>query len=92
MNLDHMRMCSILQSDFKQPRKKRGVLQNCLFFSLYPCHVFSMTGNSRAEVVEEFKNRGHVLITTYNGLRVNREYLLPIRWDYGKLILLVSWI
>ncbi|TID15809.1 hypothetical protein CANINC_004338 [Pichia inconspicua] len=37
------------------------------------------------ELVEKVVNEGHVIITTYAGLRIYAKYLLPVKWGYAVL-------
>ena len=38
-----------------------------------------------AGIVDRVVNLGHVLVTTYAGLRIYREQLIPVKWSYAIL-------
>ncbi|KNC80608.1 hypothetical protein SARC_07031 [Sphaeroforma arctica JP610] len=51
-------------------------------YILHESGSFKTQGLDRAKMIEQFRRTGNVMITTYQGLKNDTQYLLPIRWDY----------
>jgi len=45
----------------------------------------SKSQRKAAGIVDRVVNLGHVLVTTYAGLRIYREQLIPVKWSYAIL-------
>ncbi|VEU19821.1 DEKNAAC100090 [Brettanomyces naardenensis] len=45
----------------------------------------AMNDRRAKELVDRVSKKGHVIITTYVGLRIYSKFLLPIRWEYVVL-------
>eukprot|EP00123_Amoebidium_parasiticum_P014608 comp22573_c4_seq1/m.34450 comp22573_c4_seq1/g.34450 ORF comp22573_c4_seq1/g.34450 comp22573_c4_seq1/m.34450 type:complete len:1409 (-) comp22573_c4_seq1:968-5194(-) len=45
----------------------------------------SVGGRTREQLIDHIRVNGHVVVTTYQGLRVAQDDLLPIKWDYVVL-------
>ena len=45
----------------------------------------SKSSKIAAKIINRVVDLGHVLVTTYAGLRIYSEYLLPVKWSYAIL-------
>lgn len=45
----------------------------------------SVTEDRAKELIENVVKNGHVIVTTYVGVRIYSKYLLPVRWQYVVL-------
>ncbi|KYQ90628.1 SNF2-related domain-containing protein [Tieghemostelium lacteum] len=44
--------------------------------------LYHSSGNNRNEIVDVISDRGHILLTTYESIRINQDILLDHHWEY----------